>query len=344
MALAPMTASDAAAGRVARGVTSRVLKRLKKGKRAKVVMLGGLGGAKLRKCMQVPSCVQAVSRRLKVRYVVAGHVTRAGRSFQLDVRVLSAAEGTVMGTENLEARRTPALLLKGPVLAARLLARADVGGEGKKAVASDFQPEVVSRSDADAETAPDGDFKPEVVKQSAGEAQMAGLGGEEDDEKEDPLTPPGKTQPQAKAKLASFTGEAAGGVAPAAVEVPPAQQEPGFMSRIFTKRYWHAWTTLSVGLGALAGGAAFGVMSRQANQEAADAQVQPEAWTLRDKAQKNALTANILLGAGGAAVATSVLLFALEYRKESKERQSEKLSIGFDLAKGGGSLMVGGRF
>ena len=77
-------------------------------------------------------------------------------------------------------------------------------------------------------------------------------------------------------------------------------------------------------------------------------QLQPQSWTMRDKAQKSALTADILFAAGGAAVATSLVLFYLEYKKETRELRAKddgnNLSIGVNVAREGGGISLKGRF
>lgn len=130
---------------------------------------------------------------------------------------------------------------------------------------------------------------------------------------------------------------------PAIAQNESKKRDYGFFSAIWQRRYLPAWGTLGAGVAVLSGGIAFGAIAQSANQRAHDATVQPEAWTLRNKAQKNALAANILMGIGGAAVITSTILFYLEYQKELKQRRQE-ITLELDITKGGGKILLAGRF
>jgi hypothetical protein len=119
--------------------------------------------------------------------------------------------------------------------------------------------------------------------------------------------------------------------------------EMSFFSNIWAGRYWLGWSVLGVGVATLGGATAFGIISNGAESDARNAGTQVEAWQHRDKAEKNALVANILFGVGGAAVITSVVLLYLEYRQERSERK-RALDLAVIPTPGGAAFSLGGRF
>ena len=87
------------------------------------------------------------------------------------------------------------------------------------------------------------------------------------------------------------------------------------------------------------------MVSAGANNEARAAESQPKAWLARDKAQRNALVANICYGVGGAAALTSAIWFIVEYRRDRAEsRQLRRIQVGLDVAQGGGAVTARGEF
>jgi hypothetical protein len=100
-------------------------------------------------------------------------------------------------------------------------------------------------------------------------------------------------------------------------------------------------------MAAIGGAIAFGVVSKNASAAAAAAEYQPEAWVNHDKAKKNALASNVLLGVGGAAILTSAVMFYIENRQELGELRSQPaddVSVQLQVAQSGGGLMVKGSF
>jgi len=127
--------------------------------------------------------------------------------------------------------------------------------------------------------------------------------------------------------------------------MPLAKNDKSFVKRIWQRRYRYGWATAGVGVAALSAAAVFGVLSSKANKSAGEARLQVDAWTLRDKAQKNALTANILFAVSGAALVTSAIIFYREHKKETRElRSGSDMTIGVNVAKGGGGVSMQGRF
>ncbi|MCA9666042.1 MAG: hypothetical protein KC503_10655 [Myxococcales bacterium] len=326
IAVVPISASTWKARRTAHKATRRLLRLLRRSRRFRTVLLPR--SRKMRRCLQLASCVNRIAKRYRVKMIVAGHAERMGRRYHVDLRVVSQ-DGEVLKSASFRGYRST-ILWRGSALAYRLTLRARralrtqrVAAKSKPKADRKFQAEIVSRSDA---------------------AAVANLAGMPAQDKEDP-----DAKAAAEKKAAKGTKVAAlGNGVPAAAVAPPVRREPGLMERLWSRRYLHAWATAGAGLAALGAGAVFGTISLKANQASRDEQLQPQAWTMRDKAQKNALTANILFAAGGAAVATSLVLFYLEYKKETRELRAKddgnNLSIGVNVAREGGGISLKGRF
>ncbi len=163
-----------------------------------------------------------------------------------------------------------------------------------------------------------------AVTKSEAEAAAAIL---EQRDTEDPLA--GKKKPAA-------SGPSRGAPVVAAPAPPPPR-------RSFGRRYWHAFLVGSAGVAAMGVAVTFGLVSRGAVNDAYDTTSQHDAFVLRDKAQKNALVANICYGAGGALLATSALLFILQARSDRADERA-RLRLGLDVSAGRGLLVAGGRF
>jgi hypothetical protein len=319
--MVPLSGSSRTARKIAWKTTLTMAKTLKKSKSVRAVMINRRRTRRLRQCLQVPHCVKLLSRKLRVRYLVAGHVSRLGRRYHIDMRVISASSGDVVSNGSFRVRQPHRAQSSGARLASRLIHRARKGVR----VASASK----SISDASMPTNNGYTFSKSEAESAANIVEVR--------DKEDPLKPDDQPKVVENATMAHLQS---------AVEpTPMVVAEHAHQTSLFSKRYWHAWTTGSLGLAALGGGVALGYISRQANPTAHDAEYQKEAWINRDKAKKNALLANILYGAGGAAVLTSAVMFYLEHRKEAREKRMERdLSIQFNVAQGGGGLLVKGSF
>jgi len=322
VALVPLASTGKGASRVAWRATTSMAKQLRRNRGVRVVVLAQRRAQRLHECLQVAHCIQSVSEKLHVRYLVAGHVTKMGRrSFRVDLRVVRA-DGEVVSSDAFNTRTG-----KGSHsgrLALRLVRKANrvrLASAPTRAV------------DAPLRGAP---------LFSRSEAASAAYTPEGKDV-ENPLTPEEENQPEPELQTAAVDGATPDTAAPAAT--PTIQKEQSFGTKIFSRRYTHAWATFGAGVAALGAGVAFGVISKNANQAAQDAEYQKASLLSYDKAKKNALVANILYGAGGAAVLTSAVLFYLEHRKEVREKRNEHdLSVQFQVAQGGGGLTVGGSF
>jgi TolB-like protein/F0F1-type ATP synthase membrane subunit c/vacuolar-type H+-ATPase subunit K len=322
VALIPLSSTGKGASRVAWRATTSMAKQLRRNRRVRVVVLAQRRAQRLAECLQVTHCIRSVSEKLRVRYLVAGHVTKMSRrSFRVDLRVVRGADGEVVSSDAFTTRTG-----KGSHsgrLALRLVRKA---GQVRVAAASTRATDVPLRG---------------APLFSRSEAASAAYTPEGKDV-ENPLTPEEEKAEPEEMKTATAVDGAPASASPAAT--PTIQKETSFGTKIFSKRYTHAWATFSAGVAALGAGVAFGVISKNANQAALDAEYQKEAWLSHDKAQKNALVANILYGVGGAAVLTSAVMFYLEHRKEVREHRNEDLNIDLQVAQGGGGLTVSGSF
>jgi TolB-like protein len=328
VALIPLSASGRAAAKVARKATRAMAKRMRRNRRISVVVFNQRRAARLRRCMQVPECVKAVARKLRVRYMVTGQVLKLGRAYHVDMMVVARATGGVVSSGTFRVRRPWSAQTRASRLALNLVhkARRGVRIASANTTATDAVP---------ATSAP---------LFSRSEAESAANIVEVRDQ-ENPLRP---SEPKPR-KAETVAAASSPDLAPTAAAAAPAEvvvnKEPGLVSRLASRRYMHAWAVASAGVATLGAGVAFGVISSKANTAAGEAEYQREAWLQRDKAQKNALTANILYGVGGAAVLTSVVLFYLEHRKEMREQRNERdISLDFQVAQQGGGVSLKGRF
>lgn len=329
VALIPLSGSGRAATKVARKATRAMAKKMRRNRRISVVVFNRRRATRLRRCMQVPDCVKAVSRKLRVRYMVTGQVLKLGRRYHVDMMVVSRATGGVVTSGTFRVRHPWSAKTKASRLAIRLVHKARRGV--RVASASTTATDAVPASNAPL-------FSRSEAESAANIIEVR--------DQENPLSP---EKPKAK-KADTVAALSSPDLSPSAAAAAPAEvvvnKEPGLVSRLASRRYVHAWSVASAGIATLGAGVAFGVISSKANTAAADAEYQREAWLQRDKAQKNALTANILYGVGGAAVLTSVVLFYLEHRKEMSEKRNERdsLSLDFQVAQQGGGVTLKGSF
>jgi F0F1-type ATP synthase membrane subunit c/vacuolar-type H+-ATPase subunit K len=303
-------------------------KKLRRNRGVRVVVLAHRRARRLHKCLQVSSCIQAVSRKLRVSYMVAGHVTRLGRKrYHVDLRVIRK-DGDVMSSKSFRTRTGK-------------------GSYGGRVALGLIRKARQVRVAAASTTATDAPTNAPLFSRS--EAESASRIVEVRDT-ENPLTPPTPPEKKPEPKVAGLDSPASPdnpAALPPAEAAPEAavQKENRISTNIFSKRYMHAWATFGAGVAALGSGVAFGVISKKSNDAAHEAVYQKEALVNHDKAKKNALVANILYGVGGAAVLTSALMFYLEHRKEvSEKRREHDLSIDLQVAEGGGGLTVKGSF
>jgi len=330
--LISLSASGKGATKVASKTTQAVAKSMRRNRRISVMVFNPRRSAKLRQCMQVSDCVKAVGRKLHLQYLISGQVLKLGRNYHVDMMVVSRATGAVVTNGTYEVHSPWAAKTSGARLALSLVNKARSGIR------------VASAST----TASDAAVLTNAPLFSRSEAESAANILEERDE-ENPLTRGDKAKTASAAAVATAAEASAADLSPSATSAAPAEvmvnKEPGLASRLLARRYVHAWSVAGAGVAALGAGVAFGVISSNANSAAQDAQFQREAWLERDKAKKNALTANILYGVGGAAVLTSVVLFYLEHRNETRERRNDRdLSLQLQVAQQGGGVTVTGSF
>lgn len=337
--LVTLSASGKGTTKVAVKTTLAVAKTMRRSRRISVVVFNPRRSAKLRQCMQVPECVKAVGRKLNVQYLISGQVLKLGGAYHVDMMVVARSSGGVISNGTYRVRNPWAAKTSGARLALNLVNKARQGIRVASAA--------TTASDAEPASSNEPLF-------SRSEAESASVILEERDE-ENPLTRGAKARTGADSASVDSARVATTAEAPAAESTSDAasaaptelvvSKEPGLVSRLFSRRYTHAWSVAGAGVAALGAGVAFGVISSGANTAAREAQFQREAWLERDRARKNALTANILYGVGGAAVLTSVVLFYLEHRKEMREQRNERdLSLQLQVAQQGGGVVVMGSF
>jgi TolB-like protein len=332
VALVPLSASGRGAAKVAWKTTRATAKKMRRNRRVRVVVLNRRRAKRMQRCLQVPRCVQLVARKLRVKYLVTGQVSRLGRGYHVDMMVVSRTTGEVISSGSYKVRSRWRAKARGARLAMRLVYKAKRGV--RVAAAS------TTATDAVETRAP-------LFSRSEAESAAAII---EERDQENPLTPGEEKQEPEKKPATTVASVQSPDLTPTAERAAPAEvvvnKEPGLASRLFSGRYVHAWSVAAAGVATLGAGLAFGVTSAKANAAAQEAEYQREAWLQRDKAQKNALTANILYGVGAAAVTTSVILFYLEHSKESKELRNNKqdLSLEFQVAQKGGGVVVKGSF
>jgi TolB-like protein len=317
IALIPLSAAGKGASKIAHQTTLGIAKSFKRNRQIQVLVMNARRAAKLRICLQESQCIKTVSGALRAKYLLTGHVEHQDAAYHVDLRVISGETGEVLQNNSFDVGRGGRTAI-GHAL--RLVQKARQGGVR------------VASSDAPAVDAPR-----TPAKFSRIEAEYAASVIEAQD-KEDPLGN--------KKKTAAASQEAKPEAVKFEVEDPVLREQDNWSGKnLFTKRYIHVWSVAGAGIAAFGAGIAFGVISSQATNDARTTDSQSEAWMLRDKAQKNALIANICFGAGGAAVLTSGLLMYLEYRQERAElRNKRNVHFGVDMAQGGGTLFVKGKF
>jgi TolB-like protein len=325
VAVVPIAGTGRAARKLAYKLTRKLVRKLKRNRRRRVVLLSRRRVAKLRRCLQEPDCVRGLGRKLRAKYIVAGHIMRVRRAYHVDLAVISVELGGVATSRSFRTRSAWKVVSSGSARIARLLRAAPKAA--RKALAAKK-----AKRDEPAPKPPEDPPKTPVVQVDQGERpDVPKLGGE------DPKDP--------KKVLAEQRQSAAA--------APQAAGEPTFFSSVLAKRYWAGWLALGAGVAALGAGVGFGVISSGAASDAKAAEEQVEAWTLRDKAEKNALTANIMFGVAGGAVIAASVLFYLEYRSERAEHRRRKLraspsgprmNVDVGLAPSGATLGLRGTF
>lgn len=113
------------------------------------------------------------------------------------------------------------------------------------------------------------------------------------------------------------------------------------------------WVTLGAGAGLLAVGAVLGGVALSLERDVNGRIVDPSqnlddyARDLRDdgkRADSFALTADVLLGVGGAAVISAFLLYVLRVRTYERDATEEEVSLSIDAGRHRGSLRLSGSF
>jgi len=308
LAVIPLSTTGAGADAAAASLVRGILKAFKHARKVQPLLVGQGREERFRLCLQKRTCVRAVCRQLRVRYVLTGHVTAQGGGYHVDLRVISGRTGDGIVSDTVVVDRGDDAVR----MAATLVDRA------RRTQPAPAQPE---------DTGDDGE---EPVTES--DAKMAAAIIEQRDTEDPTATPEERRRAAEEARRVAKEKEPA--------PVPP----PGWSPRVTSRRYWHFWTTAAVGIAAIGTGVVFGVISKQAVDAGHATESQRQAFIERDKAQKNALVANVLFGAGGALLLTSGLLLFLEYRSERADVSRPRVTLGADLHRGGGALHVMGEF
>jgi hypothetical protein len=314
VAVVPLSGSGKGAVKLAASATRALIKSLRRSRTLQARVLEQRRAAKLRLCLQESECVRTLASSLGTSLLITGHVEPQGTGFHVDLRVVAGASGEAVQSEGLDLAATSGG--SAARLGLRLLDRAR---RGASAVAA-------RRTTVDA---------PERFSTSEAESASAIV---EARDTEDPLTRKAAASRPAPKKVAVA-------VAPSAPVETEVMHDSWTAGRLFSRRFAATWTLAVVGLGTLGASVAFGVISKRANDDARAAESQLDAWPLRDKAQKNALVANILFGVGGAAALTSTILFIVEYRRDRAEcRSVRKVRVAVDVTLGGGAIVARGVF
>ncbi len=102
------------------------------------------------------------------------------------------------------------------------------------------------------------------------------------------------------------------------------------------------WTTLGLGVAALATGTGFAAMAASAEDNAKKANTVPKLNKYNDDASQNALVGNICFGLGGALLLSSVVLFVLDVDSDS---WGDGWQVGMaPMEEDGGAIMLRGSF
>ena len=310
VAIAPATAGDAPRRRIAARLTRQIISALRRDRRYRVVRLPVRKKERLRRCLQLPRCTSKLSRRLRVAYFVAAHVDHFEGRLHLDMRVVAGARGAVVAHRVRRSRNVNALLKGSPWVARRLLASARRTPSREQT--ADVAEDVRLRADAASGT-------------FVAEAHDA----------ESPVQTPSPRKSSARKPADARSVH----------QQPEEDASSSTFGRLWQRRYWAGWAAAGTAAVSLTAAAAFGVISSKANKSSREAELQVEAWQLRDKAKKNALGANVLFGLGAVAALASATLFYLEFREENRERRlSGSVSMGLAFARGGGRLALKGHF
>ncbi|MCB9555396.1 MAG: hypothetical protein H6707_04780 [Deltaproteobacteria bacterium] len=310
----PITASKAVSQTAKRA--KKQLVQSMKGKRSVETVNVRSRGTRTLRCLQTPRCARQLAKRSRVRYVVAGHMEALDRRVHIDLWVVDGKDGRVIVNKSFARRSTARLAQSVAAVASRLVGKA-------------------LRSKPSAPTAGAGAlrFEPEKITRSEAELASAVL---EARDTEDP-------DAKAEASLALDPAEKTSPTKAPRIEVRLDAVKQDNDRGIWSKGYWPAWTSAGVGVAALSTAAIFGAISARANKNAQNAQYQPEAWTQRDKAQKNATIANVMFAVGGAALTASTIMFYLTYKQERK-RQQRGLKLDLAASHTGGQLFLTSRF
>lgn len=317
IALIPFSANGKGAHAVAVTASSAMSKALKRQKKLKFIMLPEKRGADLRTCLQDRACVKKLGQGLRADYFITGHVEKQTSLFFMDIRVISSSTSDVIISEMIRVPNANAAKKRSPQFAAK------IQGAIKKSQ------KTYAKSDAKE--------KKFVTSDNSDVLARSGPGDEEN-----PLTNKKPAPPPQPKQLDSTLAKDSAADAMAEKE---AKKGPSLVSQLVSKRYWPAWAAAGAGLTALGVGITFGVVSSNANSTAQETTSQPEAVINHDKAEKNALVANIMYGISGGAFIASAVLFYLEHRKETSESYAGlPINLTWNVSGKGYALMLEGRF
>jgi hypothetical protein len=97
----PLSSNGEGADKVAGSVARAIINSLK-GRHHHVQVFDDVRAAKLRLCLQQPSCVRTLASKYSLGLLISGHVEKAGSGYQLDVNAASGKTGDVVGSESLQ--------------------------------------------------------------------------------------------------------------------------------------------------------------------------------------------------------------------------------------------------
>jgi TolB-like protein len=117
----PPDARGRGAARVARATLAAIVDQLGQARGVEVTTAGGRRAKLLKRCLERAGCLRRVGKRLPADLLLTGRVQRSRRRVVLELRLLRAASGELLGREKLASRRTRGLAARAAKLAGSLV-------------------------------------------------------------------------------------------------------------------------------------------------------------------------------------------------------------------------------
>jgi len=117
----PPDARGRGAKQVARATLAAIVDQLGQARGVEVTAAGGRRATLLKRCLKRADCLRRVGKRLPVDLLLTGRVQRSRRRVVVELRLLRASSGELLGREKLASRRTRGLAAKAARLAGSLV-------------------------------------------------------------------------------------------------------------------------------------------------------------------------------------------------------------------------------